>query len=134
MTLTLQVLKEVMSHARSTEHKHADIFADTFDKLRTGDVLKKSLFSQLKSVLSEIAPNRDSLGKYFSEDVVASWSYVNLRELVIVFCCSWDINIRRHSILAPSIPCRAKFPFIFHLVSCSYLRGGFHKAIYTLRL
>jgi hypothetical protein len=78
-------LKEVLSHARSTEHKHADIFAEIFDKLRTGDLLKKSLFEQLKSVLNEVPPNRESLGKYFSQDVVVSWTHVNLRELVNTF-------------------------------------------------
>ena len=94
----MQVLKEVMSHARSTEHKHADIFAETFNKLRTGDLLKKSLFAQLKSVLSESPPNRDTLGKYFSEDVVASWSHVNLRELVIIFDIFWAVYELRHTL------------------------------------
>jgi hypothetical protein len=44
----MQVLKEVLSHARSHSHKHADTFADTFEKLCAGDVLKKSLFEQVK--------------------------------------------------------------------------------------
>jgi hypothetical protein len=89
----VQVLKEVLSHARSTDHKHGDIFADTFDKLRAGDVLKKNLFDQLKSVLSENPPNRDNLGKNFSEDVVSSWSHVNLRELVRTFLPLYHIVI-----------------------------------------
>ena len=77
-------MKEVLSHARSTEHKHADAFADAFDKLRAGDALKKSLFDQLRHVLTEKPPTRDNLGKNFSEDIVLSWTHVNLRELVSV--------------------------------------------------
>ena len=76
----LQVLKQVISHARDPQHPHQETFQSFLQDLEKEGDLKNMIFRQMRSVMKEPVPNRESHGTHFSPQCVNSWLHSNLRE------------------------------------------------------
>lgn len=78
----LRILKGLLSIICSPEEEsdeHFKVFKDIYSQLvKKG--LYRSLLDQLKSVIEEPLPTRESHGRHFTSDLQKSWLHFNLRE------------------------------------------------------
>lgn len=79
--LPLQVLKELLTHASNPSHRHHEQFKSTILALDGPDGrLAKNLMLQLKSVLNEPVPSKETHGDAFGDQCQRAWAHSNLRE------------------------------------------------------
>ena len=91
---SLRILKEVLSNVDNHRNKHQSVFHDIFHQMEEIN-LKSSLFKQLKAVIAEKPPSKETHGSNFSESMVKSWVHFNLREqsellqlIILYYHCS----------------------------------------------
>ncbi|XP_046395466.1 nucleoporin Nup188 [Ischnura elegans] len=75
----LQCIKLIVSYWNDADHpyhENYEAFLSSFDK----NEVKKSLISQLVSVINEVPPSKGQHGNFVTGNVVKRWVYSNLRE------------------------------------------------------
>jgi len=74
------VLKEILTYHNDTMNDRKDVFEKVMDKIDADGKLKRSLITQIESVMKEKAPKCDSLGSQLATNCRKSWIHFNLRE------------------------------------------------------